>query len=80
MIWIRFWIEADDANEGADALGEAAEHAKLTGASLFGHAKGAAAAAIAAGSKTAEEIADQKLKEAENVMSKTTKNILKRFE
>lgn len=44
-----------------------ADHAKLTGASMFDHTKGAAAAALAAGSKAAEDIADEKLKEAENV-------------
>lgn len=34
---------------------------------MFDHAKGAATAAIAAGSKHAEDIADEKLKEAESV-------------
>lgn len=48
-------------------MGEFAEEAKTTGASLFDHAKGTAAAAIAAGSKAAEDIADEKLKDAESV-------------
>lgn len=68
-------IEAEDAEKAKHDLGEfaqdasaMAEHAKETGASLLDHAKGAAAAALAAGSKAAEEIADEKLKDAENVI------------
>lgn len=44
-----------------------AERAKATGGSLFDHAKGAADAALTAGSKSAENIVDEKLKQAENV-------------
>lgn len=55
-------------SELADDASAMAEHAKTTGASMFDHAKGAATAALTAGSKAAEEIADEKLKEAENVI------------
>lgn len=48
-------------------MSELANNAKTTGATLLDHAKGAATHALAAGSKAAEEIADEKLKEAENV-------------
>lgn len=61
-------------NAGAEALdktkqdlSQLANNAKTTGATLLDHAKGAAEHAIAAGSKAAEGIADEKLKEAENV-------------
>lgn len=59
--------KAQDAEKAKHDLGEFAEEAKTTGSSLFDHAKGTAAAAIAAGSKAAEDIADEKLKEAESV-------------
>lgn len=68
-------------NNGAEALDKAkedlghlandasslADQAKTAGSSFFGHAKGAAAAAFEAGSKAAENVVDEKLKEAENV-------------
>lgn len=47
-----------------------AEQAKATGDNLLGHAKAAANEAIAAGSKAAENIADEKLKQAEQVSKK----------
>lgn len=50
----------------SDASGLASK-AKETGGTLLGHAKGAANEAVAAGSRAAENIVDQKLKEAENV-------------
>lgn len=46
-----------------------AEKAKASGGVLFDHAKGAANEALAAGTKAAENIVDEKLKEAENVRS-----------
>lgn len=60
-------LKAEDAEKAKNDLSEFAEEAKSTGASMFDHAKGAATAAIAAGSKAAEDIADEKLKEAESV-------------
>lgn len=60
-------FKAEDAEKAKHDLSEFAEEAKTTGASMFDHAKGAAAAALAAGSKAAEDIADEKLKEAESV-------------
>lgn len=62
-----FVLKAEDAEKAKHGLSEFAEEAKTTGASMFDHAKGAATAAIAAGSKSAEDIADEKLKEAESV-------------
>lgn len=44
-----------------------ASDAKAAGGSIFDHAKGAAAAAFEAGSKAAENVVDEKLKEAEHV-------------
>lgn len=62
-----FDFVAGDAEKAKHDLSEFAEEAKTTGASMFDHAKGAATAAIAAGSKAAEDIADEKLKQAESV-------------
>lgn len=59
----------EDLNQFANNASSMAEQAKATGETLFGHAKGAATEAIAAGSRAAEGIVDQKLKEAENVMA-----------
>lgn len=44
-----------------------ASDAKAAGGTIFDHAKGAAAAAFEAGSKAAENVVDEKLKEAEHV-------------
>lgn len=57
-----------DLNQLADDATTLAEKAKATGGTALDHAKGAATAAIAASSKTAEGIVDQKLKDAENVI------------
>lgn len=68
-------------NNGAEALDKAkedlthlasdassmAEQAKAAGGTFLDHAKGAANAAFAAGSKAAENVVDEKLKEAEHV-------------
>lgn len=56
-----------DLNALANDASQLADRAKATGGSLFDHAKGAADAALAAGSKAAENIVDEKLKQAENV-------------
>lgn len=53
----------------SDEASKAAADVKSTATTLFDHAKGAANAAIEAGSKAAENIVDQKLKEAEHVSS-----------
>lgn len=58
-----------DLNALANDASSMAERAKATGGTLLDHAKGAATEAIAAGSKAAENIVDEKLKEAENVIS-----------
>lgn len=57
----------EDLNALANDASTLAERAKTAGGTLFDHAKGAANEAIAAGSKAAESIADEKLKQAENV-------------
>lgn len=53
----------------ADDASSTAAQAKSTAGNLFDHAKGAANEALAAGTKAAENIVDQKLKEAETVSS-----------
>lgn len=54
-------------NQLAQDASATAAQVKSTAGTLFDHAKGAANEALAAGSKAAENIVDQKLKEAENV-------------
>lgn len=58
-----------DLNQLAEEATTLAGKAKQAGGTALDHAKGAATAAIAAGSKAAEEIVDQKLKESENVIN-----------
>lgn len=57
-----------DLNALATDASSMAERAKATGGTFLDHAKGAATEAIAAGSKAAENIVDEKLKQAENVI------------
>lgn len=67
-------ISADEASASANSAADAMDKAKQdlgeaanTAGTFFDHAKGAANEAISAGSKAAENIVDQKLKEAEGV-------------
>lgn len=57
-----------DLNQLASDASGVAEKAKETGGTALDHAKGAANAAMAAGSKAVENIVEQKLKDAENVI------------
>lgn len=61
----------NNLSQMSDEASKAASDAKSTATNLFDHAKGAANAAMVAGSKAAENIVDQKLKEAEHVSPPT---------
>lgn len=56
-----------DFNQLASDASAMAEQAKIAGGNFMDHAKGAAAAAVAAGSAAAENIFDEKMKQTEEV-------------